>query len=149
MPIAPPKHCPAGHPPFTARGCPVCSAAAKARADAARPSARARGYDSKWQRESKAFLARPENRCCACGCGQVADMVDHKVAHKGDKQLFWSRSNWQPMNRACNSRKAIREEGAFGNPIRQAGGQSEFQPKGPGPATECRAQSPENWEFWG
>ncbi|WP_216671362.1 hypothetical protein [Mangrovicoccus sp. HB161399] len=76
-------------------------------------------------------------------------MVDHKVAHKGDKRLFWDRSNWQPMNRSCNSRKAIREEGAFGNPIRQAGGASEFQPQDPGPALPTCAQSFEKWEFWG
>jgi 5-methylcytosine-specific restriction protein A len=149
MPSAPPKHCPAGHPPFTGRRCPVCSAAVKARAEAARPSARARGYDSKWSRESKVFLARPENRYCACGCGQVAEMVDHKVAHKGDMRLFWDRSNWQPMTRRCNSRKAVREEGAFGNPIRQAGGRSEFDPRDGEPTPPSRAQSSGNWEFWG
>ncbi len=69
----------------------------KARFDATRPSARARGYDSKWQRESKAFLALPENRHCACGCGRAANMVDHKQPHKGDMRLFWDRKNWQPM----------------------------------------------------
>jgi 5-methylcytosine-specific restriction endonuclease McrA len=46
-------------------------------------------------------------------------MVDHRVAHKGDPVLFWSRSNWQPMNRRCNSRKAASREGGFGNPIRR------------------------------
>jgi len=45
-------------------------------------------------------------------------VVDHIVAHKGDKALFWSRSNWQPMAYGCNSRKAVREEGAFGRPTR-------------------------------
>ena len=52
---------------------------------------RAGGFDDldglaaflKWQRESKAFLALPENRFCACGCGRVADMVDH-VAEPDD-----------------------------------------------------------------
>lgn len=121
MPWSAPKHCPAGHSPYQGRHCPVCAAARKAAADARRPSARARGYDSKWQRESKAFLARPENRHCACGCGQLADMVDHRIAHKGDMRLFWDRGNWQPMARGCNSRKAIKEEGAFGNPIPERG----------------------------
>ena len=86
--------------------------------DKVRGSARSRGYDSKWERESKAFLALSENRLCACGCGKPADMIDHKVAHKGDQRLFWSRSNWQPMNRRCNSRKAASSEGGFGNPMR-------------------------------
>lgn len=67
----------------------------KAQHDALRPNARQRGYDSKWQRESKAFLAL--NPMCACGCGRAADMVDHIVPHRGDKKLFWSRSNWQPL----------------------------------------------------
>jgi 5-methylcytosine-specific restriction endonuclease McrA len=41
-------------------------------------------------------------------------MVDHRIAHKGDRSLFWDRLNWQPMSHSCNSRKAIREEGGFG-----------------------------------
>ncbi|WP_083255867.1 HNH endonuclease [Methylobrevis pamukkalensis] len=90
--------------------------ARRKRADAARPSSARRGYDSKWRTETATFLARPENRLCACGCGQAADMVDHVIAHKGDKRLFWSRANWQPMNRRCNSRKAAATEGGFGNP---------------------------------
>jgi 5-methylcytosine-specific restriction protein A len=75
----------------------VCQQQRKAEADARRPSARARGYDGKWQTESKAFLARPENQRCACGCGRRADMVDHIIPHRGDMRLFWSRANWQPM----------------------------------------------------
>jgi 5-methylcytosine-specific restriction endonuclease McrA len=85
----------------------MCRIAARAEADKRRPSASLRGYDSKWQRESKAYLARPENRLCACGCGRLADMVDHIIPHRGDMKLFWSRSNWQPLTSSpChNSRK--------------------------------------------
>lgn len=79
-----------------------------------RPSARQRGYTRQWERESKAFLACPANRTCSCGCGQPADMVDHRIAPKGDMTLFWDRSNWQPMNRRCNIRKAVHCEGGFG-----------------------------------
>jgi 5-methylcytosine-specific restriction endonuclease McrA len=80
-----------------------------------RPSAARRGYSQKWREAAKTFLARAENFGCACGCGRHADMVDHKIAHKGDMKLFWDRSNWQPMNKVCNSRKAVLTEGAFGN----------------------------------
>jgi 5-methylcytosine-specific restriction enzyme A len=74
--------------------------------DKRRPSATARGYDGKWRQESKAFLARPENRLCVCGCGRVADMVDHKIPHRGDMKLFWNRSNWQPMaSSPCHNSK--------------------------------------------
>jgi 5-methylcytosine-specific restriction enzyme A len=75
----------------------LCQQRRKAEADKRRPSAHKRGYDSKWRRESKAFLALPENRFCSCGCGRLADCVDHKVPHRGDQKLFWDRSNWQPM----------------------------------------------------
>ncbi|OYX01493.1 MAG: hypothetical protein B7Z15_19570 [Rhizobiales bacterium 32-66-8] len=126
MPWKAAKHCPAGHPPYQGRECPQCTSARKAAADARRPSARARGYDGKWQRESKAFLALPGNQHCACGCGRSADMVDHRIAHKGDMRLFWDRSNWQPMNRRCNSRKAVAIEGAFGRPMNTGGGGFEF-----------------------
>jgi 5-methylcytosine-specific restriction protein A len=82
----------------------ACQLARKAEADQRRPSAAARGYGAKWQRESKAFLAQPQNRYCACGCGRPANMVDHIKPHRGDMKLFWSRSNWQPMaSSPCHS----------------------------------------------
>jgi 5-methylcytosine-specific restriction endonuclease McrA len=105
-----------------------------------RPSAAKRGYGRKWREARAAFLARPENRFCACGCGQEADVVDHKVAHKGDMKLFWDRKNWQPMNARCNARKAALNEGAFGN---------EAQPERPYPTPGCDATGapadPNHW----
>lgn len=74
-----------------------CQIRRKAEADQRRPNANDRGYDSKWRRESKAFLALPQNRFCACGCGRAADCVDHKTPHRGDMKLFWDRKNWQPL----------------------------------------------------
>ena len=82
----------------------LCQQRRKAEADKRRPSSSKRGYDGKWQRESKAFLALPQNRYCACGCGRIADCVDHKVPHRGDMKLFWDRTNWQPMaSSPCHS----------------------------------------------
>lgn len=69
----------------------------KARFDALRPSARQRGYTSKWEKESKAFLSLSQNQRCACGCGRAADMIDHITPHRGDQRLFWDRRNWQAM----------------------------------------------------
>lgn len=94
----------------------ACQKQRKAATEKARPSARQRGYTRDWETASKAFLALPGNDRCACGCGRPADMVDHRIAHKGDMRLFWDRSNWRPMNRRCNSRKAAATEGGFGNP---------------------------------
>jgi len=117
MPMRAPRICQCGLKVAGGAVC-VCQQRRKADADKRRPSARQRGYDTRWQRESAEFLARPENKRCACGCGRPATMVDHKVAHKGDLRLFWDRANWQPMNRRCNSRKAASREGGFGNPTR-------------------------------
>lgn len=97
--------------------CPCQARNGKARQavnDAARGSATQRGYNADWARESKAFLSLADNALCACGCGRKAEMVDHKIAPKGDMRLFWDRSNWQPFNGLCNRRKAIKSEGGFG-----------------------------------
>jgi 5-methylcytosine-specific restriction protein A len=103
MPLRPPRICSCGNRVASDAIC-ICQQRRKAEADKRRPSAQARGYDSKWQRESRAFLALPMTRLCACGCGRVADCVDHKIPHRGDMKLFWSRSNWQPMaSSPCHS----------------------------------------------
>ena len=113
----PPRICGCGKTVPAGAAC-ECAVARRADYDRRRGSARQRGYDARWERESADFLALPENKFCACGCGREADMVDHKRAHKGDMALFWDRSNWQPMKRRCNSRKAVREEGGFGKSSR-------------------------------
>jgi 5-methylcytosine-specific restriction protein A len=112
--------------------------ARKRDADRRRGTARERGYTSEWERESKAFLALPENRLCACGCGQVADMVDHRKPHRGARRLFWDRANWQGMKRGCHSRKTAATDGGFGNPSK--GGDSQtFGRLGPDRAGQQRA----------
>jgi 5-methylcytosine-specific restriction enzyme A len=103
MPMKPPRICSCGNLIASGAVC-ICQQRRNAEADKRRPTAHARGYDSKWKRESKAFLAQPQHRLCACGCGRTADMVDHIVPHRGDMKLFWSRSNWQPMaSSPCHS----------------------------------------------
>jgi 5-methylcytosine-specific restriction endonuclease McrA len=72
---------------------------AKRRHDATRPSARERGYDSKWETERKAFLIC--NPVCR-RCGAPATIVHHIVPHRGDRRLFWSRSNWMPSCQPCH-----------------------------------------------
>lgn len=79
----------------------------KARFDQERPSARQRGYDSKWDAARKDFLAA-HPRCVMCG--DLARLVDHKTPHRGDKRLFWSRSNWQPLCTPCHSSRKQSQE---------------------------------------
>lgn len=112
MPMLAPRICACGKK-VAARVMCACQIARKAEADKRRPNATDRGYDSKWRRESKAFLALPANRYCACGCGRIADCLDHIVPHRGDMRLFWSRSNWQPLaSSPCHSSKKQRQEKA-------------------------------------
>lgn len=88
--------------------------------EVARPSAARRGYGSRWAKYSKRYLARPEHRRCACGCGACSDVVDHIKAVRGpDDPLFWDPANHQPLARACHSRKTNHQDGGFGNPIRR------------------------------
>lgn len=79
-----------------------------------RPSAAERGYDSEWAKAKREYLSTHEY-CVSCGC--KANMVDHIIPHKGNHQLFWLRSNWQPMCRSCHSRKTAMQDGGFGNAI--------------------------------
>jgi 5-methylcytosine-specific restriction endonuclease McrA len=66
----------------------------KARFDQQRPTARQRGYDSKWDSARKGFLAK-HPRCSRCEA--PATVVDHKTPHRGDRKLFWDKTNWQPL----------------------------------------------------
>ncbi len=77
-----------------------------------RGSSRERGYDSAWQKASKAWLSK--RKVCHY-CGKPSECIDHIIAHKGDKQLFWDKKNWRPSCIKCNSSKCAREEGGFGN----------------------------------
>ena len=99
--------------------CVVHRAQAQREQDRQRGSSSERGYGSKWQKASKAFLrAHPLCQCPECKSGALrltpATVVDHIVPHRGDMKLFWDSSNWQSMAKACHDRKTAREDGGFG-----------------------------------
>ncbi len=64
-----------------------------------RPSARQRGYDTRWDKARRTFLAEhPLCRMCEqMGRTTAAQVVDHIKPHRGDNALFWDRANWQPL----------------------------------------------------
>jgi 5-methylcytosine-specific restriction endonuclease McrA len=71
-------------------------------------------YGRQWERERKLFLSQPENALCVY-CKQnnllvEAIQVDHIIPHRGDQELFWDRSNWQPLCRSCGAEKSAREQ---------------------------------------
>lgn len=100
MPMRAPRVCGCGYRIVSGERCP-CERRRKAEADARRPTARERGYDSKWDTERAAYL-KAHPKCVRCPA--PATVVDHIVPHKGDRKLFWSRSNWQPLCRTCHGR---------------------------------------------
>ncbi|RWR29465.1 HNH endonuclease [Sinirhodobacter populi] len=86
----------------------------KARFDKVRPNSSQRGYTGAWEKASKAFLKR--RPVCAM-CGKTLDLetpraavVDHIRAHKGDRDLFWDKTNWQRLCRPCHSSRKQRLE---------------------------------------
>ena len=66
-----------------------------------------RGYDARWRKESKLYLA--ENPLCEdClkrGELVTATLVHHIVDHKGNEELFWDReNNWRALCGWCHNR---------------------------------------------
>ncbi|MED1801704.1 HNH endonuclease signature motif containing protein [Brevibacillus porteri] len=84
--------------------------------DQRRGSAAQRGYDARWRSAREAYL-RQHPLCVDCmkdGKAMAASVVDHIVAHKGDKRKFWDRSNWQVLCKKRQDQKTVREDGGFG-----------------------------------
>ncbi len=110
MPIRPPRLCGCGRTVPAGFRCEcqkTADAERKARFDQTRPTARERGYDTKWDKARAAYLAK--HPTCA-KCGEPATVVDHIVPHKGDMKRFWDRRNWQPLCTTCHSSTKQREE---------------------------------------
>lgn len=84
-------------------------------------------YNAKWARASRLFLKtykpfknHPDKRlkdivglcvyCMQSGKTTPAAVVDHIVPHKGDIELFWDESNWQPLCKHCHDSIKAQEE---------------------------------------
>jgi 5-methylcytosine-specific restriction protein A len=77
-----------------------------------RGSARERGYNTRWDKARKTYLAR-NPLCVMCkreGRVTPATVVDHIKPHKGDQQLFWDTDNWQSLCAPHHNRDKQREE---------------------------------------
>jgi 5-methylcytosine-specific restriction protein A len=93
--------------PPTARAAAVVAPAAR------RATSCARGYDARWRKARESFLADHPlcEPCEAAGLTVEATVVDHRIPHRGDPVLFWTRSNWAPMCGPCHGRKSAGEAG--------------------------------------
>jgi 5-methylcytosine-specific restriction endonuclease McrA len=99
MPYAAPSICGCGKVVNRGLVCPCQQKRrqeSKARFDAKRPSATARGYDNRWRQASKEHLSL-NARCSHPGCNAYATVVDHITPHRGDMRLFWNKTNWQGL----------------------------------------------------
>ncbi len=73
-----------------------------------------KGYTYKWQQAREQWL-KEHPLCVMCEASQprrvtAATVVDHKIPHRGDKVLFWRRSNWQSLCAHHHSSDKQRQE---------------------------------------
>ncbi len=71
-----------------------------------------RGYGYKWQQARAGYLAK-HPLCAMCeeeGRVYPATVVDHKVAHRGDKEIFWDKSQWQSLCEAHHNSHAQKRD---------------------------------------
>jgi 5-methylcytosine-specific restriction enzyme A len=68
------------------------------------------GYTYQWQQARKRFLM--EHPFCECeqckGKAVRSEVVDHKVPHRGNYDLFWDEANWQALAVKCHNRKTAK-----------------------------------------
>jgi len=92
-----------------------------------RPTARARGFDSKWDKaRANYLLAHPYCvRCAKAGRQEMAVVVDHIKPHRlgaartpdeiaAARKLFWDKLNWQSLCVTHHSSTKQREEKSGG-----------------------------------
>lgn len=84
--------------------------------DQQRPTAKQRGYGSRWNRFRLLYLKQNPLcvRCDAAGRVTPANVVDHIIPHKGDQVLFWRDGNHQALCAPCHNSKTAKEDGGFG-----------------------------------
>ena len=127
MPVLPAKPC--THP-----GCPalthdrLCSrhtSLSRRQFDKQRGNSADRGYDRRWRISRKNYLV--DHPWCECPLhagkadSPLATVVDHRIPHRGDKSLFWDKSNWQAMGKECHDRKTATEDGDGGRRVGREG----------------------------
>jgi len=87
--------------------------------DQRRGSARARGYDRTWEKARAHHLAE-HPLCFYCAHGvfasarvTAATLIDHVEPHRGDRDLFWLRTNWASCCTDCHAgpKQAVEAKG--------------------------------------
>lgn len=78
--------------------------------ESSRQGSRQRGYDSRWDKARKTFLAAHPlcQECAKNGKYTKATVVDHIIPHRGNQQLFWDVNNWQALCKTCHDLKTAK-----------------------------------------
>ena len=87
--------------------------------DRDRGTAHQRGYDAEWKKHRDQFLLE-HPLCVECrrkGYVMPATVVDHIIPHKGDKDLFWNKANWQPLCETHHNVKTASEDRGAWMPV--------------------------------
>jgi 5-methylcytosine-specific restriction endonuclease McrA len=63
----------------------------------------------RWRMARMSWFTAPEHHYCKCGCGRLAELIDHIRPWRFFPSLFWCCDNWQSMFGDCNKRKAVED----------------------------------------
>ncbi|WP_225792271.1 HNH endonuclease [Oligella urethralis] len=71
-----------------------------------------RGYGYRWQKARAKYLdEHPLCKYCERdGRITAATVVDHIEPHKGNKEFFWNKKNWQSLCKPCHDSVKAKEE---------------------------------------
>lgn len=74
-------------------------------------------HSTRWRKARVAFLSEHPLcvECIKVGRVTPATVVDHKIPHNGNYELFWKSENWQGLCSEHHSRKTASEDGGYGN----------------------------------
>lgn len=75
-----------------------------------------RGYNYRWRKARLVYL-KAHPLCVMCeaeGRAEQAVIIDHIVPHKGNRELFWNKNNWQGLCKHHHDVKTAKKDGRFG-----------------------------------
>lgn len=137
MPVRAARLCGCGAVVQDGGQCRACSS--RRDRESGRPSARKRGYDTRWDQASRAYLGKHPYcaMCSAEGKQVLATVLDHITPHRGDMTLFWQRSNWAGLCDAHHSgdKQAMEATGRAGSATTTARVELVCGPPGSGKST--------------
>ena len=85
--------------------------------DSRRGSSTQRGYDYRWQKTRKGYLAKHPLcvHCQASGRVVAATEIDHIIPIQIDSNRKYDRENWQSLCKSCHSVKTAKDKIIYAN----------------------------------